>query len=391
MIWLKRLGWGAFIGLVLLLLFGFLIAPPLADRLLNSVQSPPPYRVPAAVKSEYLKYPFVADLHADALLWKRNLLEKNSRGHVDVPRMVESNIALQVFSIVTRAPLGQNEVKTDGNAFDQINLIAFLQRWPRRTWTSLLERTLYQTKKLHRFAKQSQGKLRIIKNRNDLEAYLKARKKTPKITAGLLAIEGAHALEGKLSNVDVVFKAGVRMIAATHFFDNRVGGSAHGTQKGGLTQLGKQMLKRMDTLKIIVDLAHCSAKVIEDTLQSTKRPVVVSHTGVRGTCPNMRNLTDQQIKMIAKNGGIIGLGLWEKAVCGKDAAATAKAMRYVADLVGVQHVSLGSDFDGSIKAAFDITGLPLLVQALKKEKFSTQDIQKILGGNFLRILRATLP
>lgn len=181
------------------------------------------------------------------------------------------------------------------------------------------------------------------------------------------------------------------MIAATHFFDNRLGGSAHGIGKGGLTSLGKQVLKRMGELHMIVDLAHISHKAIDDTLALVKRPVVVSHTGVRGTCPNQRNLLDRHIKAIAKNGGIIGVGMWQKAVCGTDASATAKAMRYVADLVGVKHVALGSDFDGSIKAPFDVSGLPLLLPALQAVGFKPKEIAMIMGGNVLRVFQQTLP
>lgn len=388
---LKRLLVGLVVVVFAAVVFAFTMLPSVADQRINAVYKYAPYSISVKAQEAHKQIPFIADLHADSLLWKRDLLRLQIRGHVDVPRLVQARVALQVFSIVTKAPFGQNAEKTDPNTLDLATAIAVFQGWPQATWGSLFHRALHQTKKLHKFAAKSDGLLTVIRNQRELKLYLQSRKIRPKVTAGLLAIEGAHALEGKLANVDKLFKAGVRMIAATHFFDNRLCGSAHGIKKGGLTAFGKKVIKRMEKLKIIVDLAHVSPKGIEDTLAMVKRPVVVSHTGVKGTCNNMRNLSDRQIKMIAKNGGIIGLGLWEKAVCGTDAMATAKAMRYVADLVGVKHVALGSDFDGGIKAPWDIRGLPFLVEAMTKLKFTPQDIAMIMGGNFLRILKQTLP
>ncbi len=388
---LKRILIGSGVVVFLLVVFAFTMLPSLVDQKLNPVRKYPPYELTSSLQEVHNAIPFVADLHADTLLWRRDLLKLQIRDHVDVPRLIKANVALQVFSMVTKSPIGQNIKKTDGNKLDQITPLVFFQGWPRSTWSSLLERALYQAKTLNDVAHKSDGILRIIRSRNDLQRYVKERKNRPKVTAGLLALEGGHALEGKLSNLDVLYKAGVRMIGIAHFFDNRLAGSAHGLQKGGLTSLGKLALQRMEKLNILVDLAHLSAKAIDGVLSLARRPVVVSHTGVRGTCPNARNLSDQQIKKIAINGGLIGIGLWEKAVCGKDAMATAKAMRYVADLVGVKHVALGSDFDGTITAPFDVRGLPFLVEALQKLKFKKAEIHQIMGGNVLRLLMESLP
>ena len=102
------------------------------------------------------------------------------------------------------------------------------------------------------------------------------------MTAGLLAIEGAHALDGDPANVDVVADAGFRMMSPSHFFDNEFGGSAHGVAKAGLTAAGREMVRRMEARGMIVDLAHASAATIDDVLAMATRPVVASHTGVRG-------------------------------------------------------------------------------------------------------------
>ncbi|HEY0385904.1 MAG TPA: membrane dipeptidase, partial [Pyrinomonadaceae bacterium] len=209
--------------------------------------------------------------------------------------------------------------------------------------------------------------------------------------AGFLGVEGAHALEGDLDNIDIFFAAGIRMMSPTHFFDNEIGGSAHGLRKGGLTELGREMIRRMEARHMIVDLAHASSATINDVLAIATRPVVVSHTGVKGTCDNTRNLSDEQLRKIAAKGGVIGIGYWETATCGRDARAIARAIRYTANLVGVEHVSLGSDFDGAVAAPFDTTGVAQITEALMAEGFNEDEIKMIMGGNALKLLMQSLP
>jgi microsomal dipeptidase-like Zn-dependent dipeptidase len=131
--------------------------------------------------------------------------------------------------------------------------------------------------------------------------------------------------------------------------------------------------------------------VIEDVLALTARPVVVSHTGVKGTCDTPRNLSDRYLRAIAAQGGLIGVGTWPTVVCDTDPAAIARAMRHVADLVGVEHVALGTDFDGTVKPPFDAAGLPQLTEALLDIGFSAAEVQQIMGGNVVRFLRGALP
>ena len=151
--------------------------------------------------------------------------------------------------------------------------------------------------------------------------------------AGLLSIEGAHVLEGDPANVDAMFDAGFRMMSAAHFFDSEMGGSAHGVDKGGLTDKGRDMIRRMEAKHMIVDLSHGSDQQFSDVLAMARRPVVVSHSGVKGTCNNRRDLSDAQLRAIAANGGLIGIGFWETAVYSKDEAAITKAVKYAAGLV----------------------------------------------------------
>ncbi|HJU55194.1 MAG TPA: dipeptidase [Pyrinomonadaceae bacterium] len=378
---------------VALLLLGlgvfFLVVPKVVDGKYNAVFHAPPYAASDRAKELHRRLT-VVDLHADSLLWDRDLMSKNGRGHVDVPRLVEGNVALQAFTIVTKVPRGLN-IESNSDESDLITLLAVAERWPVATWASLKERALYQARRLDALAAGSNGKLVLIKSAADLSSYLERRSADPDITAGFIGVEGAHALEGDLDNIEVFFDAGVRMMSPSHFFDNDMGGSAHGLRKGGLTEKGKEMVRRMQAAHMLVDLAHASPDVIKDVLSVSTRPLVVSHTGVKGTCDNTRNLSDEQLKAIAGTGGLIGVGYWETAVCGKDAKAIARAIRYIADLLGVEHVGLGSDFDGAVTTPFDTTGLAQITDALIEEGFSEEEIRMIMGGNAVRLLRQSLP
>jgi len=374
------------LGLTLVVIF----VPPQVEKGLNQIINPPPYNLSSETASKLHSTLLIADLHADPLLFDRDLLKKSDYGHVDVPRLIEGNVALQVFTVVTKVPKGTNIDSTDADS-DQITLLAMTQGWPPSTWFSLKERALYQADKFNNFVEESNGKLTFIKTTDDLEQYLERRKTNPDITAGLLGLEGAHALEGDISNLDILYDAGFRLISPTHFFDNEVGGSAHGIEKEGLTDFGREVIIRMDELNMIIDLAHASPKTIDDVLEITDRPVIVSHTGVRGTYDNNRNLSDEYIRKIADTGGVIGIGYWETATGGKDAKDVAKAIRYTADIAGVEHVALGSDFDGAVPEPFDTTGLVQITEALIAEGFSEDEIYNIMGGNFIRLLSDVLP
>lgn len=376
--------------LVLIGLIGFFgVAPGWVDRTYNTVAQAPPYEASNAARDLHGRL-FVADLHTDQLLWTRDLLDHAAHGQVDLPRLTEGGVALQVFSVVTKSPWAQNYDRNPGDT-DRITPLVIAQRWPVRTWTSLKERALYQAEKLQEAAARSNGRLVVIRTQGDLDAYASRRARDPDAVAALLAMEGLHPLEGDFANVDVFYNAGYRMLGLTHFFDNEVAGSAHGLEKGGLTELGRRVVRRMEERHILVDLAHVAPKAIDDVLAMATRPVVVSHTGVQGTCPGPRNLTDTHLQRIAEQGGLVGIGFWNGAVCGTSAVAIVRAIRYAVDRMGVEHVALGSDFDGSVHTPFDATGLVLITEALLDDGFSEDEIRLIMGGSILRLLRATLP
>jgi len=382
--------------LSILLLLGIIIIaatviiPKDLDEKYNTVALQAPYKVSNEALQLYNSLDFISDMHCDALLWKRDLLKKNTQGSVDIPRMLEVNMALQAFTIVTKAPKEMNFDNNTGET-DQITIPYILQRRPIGSWFNLTGRALAQCKALHQFEKKSDGIFRVIESSTDLQNYISDKKKNTKMTAGLLGIEGMHALSGKLENVDKLYDAGVRMMAPVHFFDNKLGGSAHGVSKEGLTDFGKHVIKKMQEKNMIVDIAHSSPKMLDDIFEITTKPVVSSHTGVQGTCKTVRNLSDKHLKKIADLGGLISIAMFEHATCDSTVVSSVKAIKYCIDLVGADYVALGSDFDGAIEIHTDITGLPLYVEEMLNLGISEEDIRKVMGDNVKRFMLKNLP
>lgn len=375
--------------LAVLALGFFAFGPNLFDRAANRILSDGPFI--ASERAERLfEGLLVVDLHADPLLWDRDLSKRLDHGAVDIPRLIEGNVAIQSFFIVTKSPWTQNIDSTAADS-DAITTLITVQGWPRRTHGSLLERALFQAGRLHDLAEESDGTMVVIESKNDLRRYREARIEGTVEIAGILGVEGAHVLEGDLANLQQLFDAGVRIVAPTHFFDNAIGGSMHGIDKGGLSELGRAMIREMESRGMLLDLAHASSTLIKDALALSTRPVIVSHTGVRGTCDNNRNLSDAQLRAIAATGGVVGIGYWDTAVCGKDAAAIAAAIAYAVEKIGAKHVALGSDFDGAVPVPFDTTGLPLIVDALLERGMSEDDIRLVMGENAARVFAEVLP
>jgi len=349
--------------------FGF--APRWAEESMNRIDGKPLIAVSDEARALHATLT-VVDLHSDTLMWDRDLDERGSRGHMDLPRLQDGNVALQVFSSVTKTPKGQNY---DSNSADTDNITALViaQLQPLRTWGSLTERSLYHAQKLDRAAAASGGKLRTITSASQLAGLLEARTGDKRPVGALFSAEGLQSLEGDLANLDRLYAAGLRMAGLTHFFDNELAGSMHGEAKG-----------------VVVDIAHCSHQCVAEILRLARRPVVSSHGGVQATCKVNRNLTDEEIRGVARTGGVIGVGYWEGAVCDTSPRAAARAMKHVRDLVGIDHVALGSDYDGATTMRFDTGKLEQVTQALIDEGFTHDEIRAVMGGNALRVLRAGL-
>ena len=355
----------ALLALAALAAASLAVVPGIVEKRKNRVLRPGPYSLSPRTLALHRRL-VVADLHADTLLWGRDLLARGTRGHVDVPRLLDAGVALQAFTVVTKMPWGTNIERNAGDT-DEITLLMIARRRPPRTWTSLRERALDQAAAFGSAVARSGGRLVGLRSKADLEALLERHGRGEAVVGGWLGLEGAHALEGRAEAVDVLADAGFLMMGLTHFFDNEVAGSAHGSLKGGLTALGREALRRMEARGVLVDLAHASPRAIDDVLGMARQPVVVSHTGVRGTCDNTRNLSDAQLR------------------------AVARAVRHAVRVAGPDHVALGSDFDGAVTTPFDATGVPLVTEALLEAGLDEETVKRVMGGNVVRLLRATLP
>ncbi len=372
------------------------VARPALDRIVARIEdrmnpvTPGPWPAPSEEALALHPTLRIADLHADSLLFGRDLVHRSTRGHVDVPRMQAGNVAVQVFSMPTKTPRHMNYDHNTGDT-DEVLTLALAKRWPPATWRSLTARVLNFAAAAERFAARSDGVFRLIRTRDDLFAFLADRADSPSLTAGVLSIEGAHALDDDPANVDTVYDAGIRMISPSHFFDTAFGGSAHGVEQGGLTAMGREMLARMEARGVILDLAHASAATIDDALSLATRPVVASHTGVKGVAQGPRNLSDDQLAGIAATGGLVGIGFWDVASGGKEPEWIARSIAYAVERIGAEHVALGSDWDGAVEVPFDAANVVVLTDQLLRVGLDEASIRLVMGENALRLLGTVLP
>lgn len=369
------------------------LAPAYVERGLNPLHAPDggwPVSPKARALHERL---VIGDWHSDALLWDRDILERADRGHTDVPRLLEGNVAVQVFTTVTKSPRGQNYGQNSAEAPDNITPLFMGQLRPVRAWLSLRERALVQAEALAAAADAAPDRLRLIRTRADLQAVLAARADGQRVLGALLGSEGGHPLEGDLANLDVLYDAGFRLMGLTHFFDNELGGSLHGEggSGAGLSDFGRQVVEAMNRRGMVIDLAHASPQVVRDVLAIPGARPILSHTGIHGHCASDRNLDDDLVRQIAAKGGLVGIGFWSDVVCGGTPADIAGAITAAIALVGEDHVALGSDYDGSVGVPFDAAQLPALTQALLDTGLSEPVIAKVMGGNMMRYLAETLP
>jgi microsomal dipeptidase-like Zn-dependent dipeptidase len=333
----------------------------------------------------------IGDWHADTTLWERDIAERGDTGHGDLVRYLEGNVALQMFTTVTKSPAGQNYHHNSADAFDNITALAIAQGWPMRSWNNLTQRALYQADKLQQLANQQPQRFMLVRNQRELQQLLDKREQGQTILGGLVGTEGSHALEGDLANIQLLYDAGFRMMSLQHFFDNQLGGSLHGRSNTGLSEFGRQAIREMERLGIMIDVSHSSEQVVQDVLELTDTPLIVSHTGLQGHCNSERNISDKLMHRIAEGGGIIGIGYWDAAVCEVTPRSIVKAISYGIDLLGLEHISLGSDFDGAVVTPFDASELAVLTDEMMKAGYSTEAIQAVMGGNMVRFLQQQLP
>jgi membrane dipeptidase len=313
------------------------------------------------------------DLHADTLMWGRwvgyDLLRHHEPplpraafgGHVDVPRMREGGMGAQFFGLVS-LPL-------------------------RERWRGLARAIHEQIDVLDATIARSPGAMRKVKTAKDVDDAQAAG-----AVGALLGIEGAHALEGDLANVDVFARRGVRYIGVLHFSANEAGAPAFGRGRDdarGLTSWGRGLVERCEANGVIVDLAHINRRGFMDACEMATKPPIVSHTGVLGAFEHWRNIDDVQLRAVVDKGGCVGVIFAPQFLGGDGIEPIVKHMLHILDVVGEDGPALGSDWDGFIvpsKGVGDPRGLPLLTDALLAAGVKERAIGKILRGNAMRVL-----
>jgi len=363
--------------------FGFLV--PAQDAKMNSVTAHAPYPVSEAAKALHNNL-LIADLHTDSLLWRRNPEKRWGRGHVDLPRLREGGVDIQIFSAVTKSPRGLNFDGNDADAPDDITTLAQVQLWPIRTWGSIYERAVFQARRLQKIESRAKNKLVIARTKSDLQQ--------PEGTLiTLLLTEGAHPLEDKLENIERLYNEGYRAMGLQHFFDNELGGSMHGRSQAGLTDFGRQAVLEMERRNIMIDVAHSSRQTVRDVLATVEAPLFISHGGTISGCPKTanRNLPDDILKDIAARGGILGVGYFDGAICDISPKGIAKEIIHAVGLLGEDTVALGSDYDGTVTTSLDTSELVAITHELLEQGMAVPQIRKVMGENARRFLTENLP
>lgn len=357
------------------------------------------------------------DTHNDVLLQtmeKGVILDKDLTGitHSDLNRLKNGGVDVQFFS-----------VWCDGNQTNPFNY------------------ALVEMDSLNAIAKRNPDKIVEVANTQEMMQAVDQEK-----IAAFFGVEGGHMIEDDLAKLDSLYSRGTRYMTltwnnstswATSAADETAleGGTLNSEGKKGLTEFGKQVVQRMNALGMMVDISHVGEQTFWDVMETTTKPVIASHSSVYAICPVPRNLKDDQIKAIAKNGGVVQINFYSgfispeyekkreaflvKHQSENDSLVSSGINIYVAeellftkytaevqsfrptleqliqhiihiiDLVGVDFVGLGSDFDGITSAPIgldDVTTYPIITKALIEKGYSTEDINKILGGNLLRVL-----
>lgn len=285
-------------------------------------------------------------------------------GHVDLPRMRQGGVAAQIFGLWT-FPYPQRgcaaSVHGQLDALDRA-----IDKHPEQITWALTDDEIR--------AAQSRGTI-----------------------ACLAGIEGGQALEGDLDNVARFAARGVRYIGLLHFSVNQLGAPAYGRgarADQGLSDLGKQCVREMNRLGVVVDLAHINRKGFFDALEIARAPLMVSHTGVLGVHEHWRNIDDDQLRAVADNGGCVGIIFAKRFLGGKSIEAVADHIMHIIDVAGEDVPALGSDFDGFVvppDGLEDISCMPNLTALLARRGLSREVLKKILGENALRVLREVPP
>ena len=319
---------------------------------------------------------YVADAHADALLWNRDLRTRQRRGHVDFVRLAEAGVRLQIFTIVSR-----------GFPFvGGFPAFALAHGWPLDAIRSPWTRTLFQIDRLTRACEG--GSAVLARTPADLAAGGEGR------LACVLGIEGGHAIERRVERVGELARRGVAFMGLTHLVPNELGGSSFPFRgRRGLTPLGSRVLEAMGAHGLAVDVAHASRRLLAALLDQRQARIFCSHTGVAALGPRWRNLDDDALRRIADRGGVVGIIFGTPYLGSRRLEAVADHLEHAVRVAGEEAVCLGSDFDGLVplpSGMRDVTDLWKLTAILLRRGHPRSRIERVLGLNLRRFLNEVL-
>ncbi|MFH1047121.1 MAG: dipeptidase [Patescibacteria group bacterium] len=312
------------------------------------------------------------DLHADTLMWMRSvgydigrrhqpLLPRSAWcGHLDLPRLNDINAGAQFFGIATSPIKFSGLYRLANEQIDQLKFAC--DRYPQR--------------------------LMLAQDTDDVKRANSSGK-----VAAFLSLEGAHFLEGDIKKLYRLAERGLRTFGLVHFTPNAAAWPNFGLMtddRAGLSNFGRRLVYECDRLGILIDLAHANLPAFMQVCAMSHRPVIVSHTGVKGVCPHRRNIDDEQLRAVAETGGVVGIMYEPRYLGGADLAAVMAHLRHAINVAGEEHVALGSDWDGMItpvRGLEHIGKLPNLTEAMVNAGWSEKRIGGILRENILRVLR----
>jgi membrane dipeptidase len=320
------------------------------------------------IEENYLEFhhdAILVDSHNDFIwqVYKRGVdFERdNSSTQSDLPKFVEGGVDVQVFAI-----------------------------WiPTKKVRQSYTFTISQIDRLKSIEENSIDEFEFADSFKEMKRILEEKK-----ICGLIGIEGGTAINTDLNKINEFYKLGVRYIGLTWNNSNNIAVSARDESRkgkeGGLTEFGFEVVKRMDEVGMLIDVSHLGVGAFWDVIETTNKPIIASHSNCYSIHPHYRNLTDEQIKAIADDEGVIMVNFNDGFLGGSTVDKIIEHIDHIKELVGVDYIGIGSDFDGGIKAPVnlsDATQYPVLTLALVENGYSEEDIRKILGLNFIRVFK----
>ncbi len=315
----------------------------------------------------------VIDAHSDTalrMLRGENICLEGQSGHIDVPRLIKGGVDAQFFAIFVH---------------------------PRITGDEAVNRARRMIQLVKQAAESCPDKMALATTASEIEKLAAQGK-----IAALLGLEGGHVIQGNINTLKEFYALGVRYMTLTWSNSNDFADAGDGETKwNGLNPLGKQVVQTMNRMGMIVDVSHVSDETFRDVMEITTAPVIASHSSCRALRDIPRNMSDEMLKAVARNGGVVCINFFPRFLADTGEEGSAREREVPVDVLidhidhairvaGVDHVGLGSDFDGITavpKGMKDATGMPLITEALLKRGYKPDDVKKVLGGNVLRVIR----